>query len=284
MLIRAAYTLEECRRAAELEKTIWHYTDSEVTPAAILFVSLRRGAVLIGAFDSAGEMNGYAYAAAAIKDGRPTLWSHALGVMPEARGSGVGFDLKIAQRQQALRSGLDLIEWTSDPLQAKDAHLNFAKLGGVVEEYLENLYGEHGGVPGDRVTVEWHLSTPHVERRIWAASQAKALGQAGRRSAAPVTVRDSAVTSAVLVNPSRQAADWLEPGEIDLDAEASRILVEIPTEFTRMLVDQADLAHAWRLRTREIFQTYFGRGYRAVDFFLSRENGRGQYLLARAAS
>jgi predicted GNAT superfamily acetyltransferase len=289
MLIRSLSSLEECRRAAHLEKTIWGYTDDDVIPAPIIFVSLKRGAVLLGAFDEGGEMEGYVYAAAAVKEGRPTLWSHALGVTSGFRGTGVGAALKIAQRQQALRMGLDLIEWTFDPLQAFSAHLNFAKLGIVVEEYEENLYGEssstlHRGAPTDRFVAEWHLSTPHVERRIAATIQANALPPGARRVSGPIGVRDSAVTAAVMVNPSTGSGEWLEPGHAELDAEAARVLVEIPANFTRMLSEQPDLACQWRLGTREIFQTYFGRGYRAVDFFLAREHGRGQYLLARAAS
>jgi predicted GNAT superfamily acetyltransferase len=289
MLIRPLSSLEECRAAAELEKTIWSYTDDDVIPGPIIFVSLKRGAVLLGAFDDAGGMQGYAYAAAAIKEGRPTLWSHALGVTSGFRGAGTGAGLKIAQRQQALRMGIDLIEWTFDPLQAASAHLNFARLGIVVEQYEENLYGEssstlHRGAPTDRFVAEWHLSTPHVERRIKATIQANALAPEARRVSAPIGVRDSAVTAAVLVNPSSAAGEWLEPGNTELDAEAARILVEIPVNYTRMLSEQPDLARHWRLGTREIFQTYFGRGYRGVDFFLASEQGRGQYLLARAAS
>jgi predicted GNAT superfamily acetyltransferase len=289
MLIRSLSSLDECRTAAHLEKTIWDYTDDDVIPAPIIFVSLKRGAVLLGAFDDAGEMKGYVYAAAAAKEGRPTLWSHALGVTSDIRRTGVGAALKIAQRQQALRMGLDLIEWTYDPLQAASAHLNFAKLGIVVEEYDENLYGDsssalHRGAPTDRFVAEWHLSTPHVERRVAATSQAHALPPEARRVSGPIGVRDSAVTAAVLVNPSSGDGEWLEPGHAELDAEAARVLVEIPANFTRMLSEKPDLARQWRLGTREIFQTYFGRGYRAVDFFLAREQGRGQYLLARAAS
>jgi predicted GNAT superfamily acetyltransferase len=289
MLIRSLSSLEECRTAAQLEKTIWGYTDDDVIPAPIIFVSLKRGAVLLGAFDDAGKMEGYVYAAAAVKEGRPTLWSHALGVTSGFRRAGVGAALKIAQRLQALRMGSDLIEWTYDPLQASSAHLNFAKLGVVVEEYEENLYGDsssalHRGAPTDRFVVAWHLSTPHVERRIKATIQANALPPEARRVSGPIGVRDSAVTAAVLVNPSTGAGEWLEPGSAELDAEAARVLVEIPANFTRMLGEQPDLARQWRLGTREIFQTYFGRGYRAVDFFLAREHGRGQYLLARAAS
>ena len=290
MDVRALSTLAECRQVADLEQQIWAYADAEdVVPPAVLLISVKRGGVLLGAFDAAGDLNGYVYAAPAVKDGRSTLWSHALGVVPEARGRGAGAALKVAQRQHALRMGVDLIEWTCDPLQASSAHLNFAELGIVVEDYEENLYGDsssalHSGTPTDRFVAEWHLSTPHVERRLAASARARAGGPDAQRPSPPLSVRDGAVVAAVLVNPSRGGADCLEPGDVALDVEAARVLVEIPTRFTGMLRDQPDLAHAWRMSTRKIFQSYLGRGYRVVDFFLAREHGRGQYLLARAAS
>jgi predicted GNAT superfamily acetyltransferase len=273
MDIRPLTTLEECRKVAELEKIVWGYTDAEdVVPPPVLIVSIKRGGILLGGFDEAGVMKGFVYSIPGIKDGRMTQWSHMLGVTPDARDAGLGVRLKLAQRERALEMGLDLIEWTYDPLQALNAHLNFARLGVVVEEYEENIYGEstsplHRGTPTDRFVAEWHVRRPHVERRI------AAIGQ-------PV-VRDSSVASAPLVNPSRKtSARWLEPGDADLTLEMRRLLVEIPVGFGEMQAESPDLALAWRMGTRRIFQTYFARGYRAVDFFLSRDAGRGHYLLA----
>jgi predicted GNAT superfamily acetyltransferase len=94
-------------------------------------------------------------------------------------------------------------------------------------------------------------------------------------------MRDSTVMAAVLVNPSKIAGEWLEPGEPVLDAGPERrLLVEIPTGFSDMQLRRPELALAWRLTTRKIFQTYFARGFRAVDFFLAGDAGRGHYLLA----
>jgi predicted GNAT superfamily acetyltransferase len=274
MQIRRLSTLDECRQVAVLEKTVWGYTDAEdVVPPPVLIVSIKRGGILLGAFDDGGAMRGFVYSMPAMKDGRPTQWSHMLGVMPEMRAAGLGGRLKLAQRQAALEMGIDLIEWTYDPLQAANAHLNFAKLGIVVEEYLENVYGEsssplHSGTPTDRLVAEWRLSEPHVERRIAALS-----GPA---------VRDSAVWGAPVVNPSAPGEPWVRPGPADLLLDERRLLVEIPMGFSEMLDRDSGLANEWRMSTREIFRTYFGRGYRAVDFFLVREDGRGRYLLVRA--
>src|SRR6185295_7122592 len=98
------------------------------------------------------------------------------GVVAEYRSAGLGRTLKLLQRDRTLAMGLDLIEWTYDPLQAMNAHLNFAKLGVIVEEYAENIYGTsssplHQGNPTDRFVAEWWIRTPHVERRLAASGQ-----------------------------------------------------------------------------------------------------------------
>ncbi len=273
MRIRPLQTLAECRLVAELEKTVWGYTDAEdVVPPPILMVSIKRGGILLGAFDGRDEMQGFVYSIPGIKDGRSTQWSHMLGVLPQARGAGLGAQLKVAQRAHTIGMGIDLIEWTYDPLQALNARLNFEKLGVVVEEYAENIYGEsssvlHRGSPTDRFVAEWHLNEPHVERRT---------GDRG----GPL-MRDASVGAAPVVNPSRQTGEWLAPATGQLDLDDRRVLVEIPVGFTEMQARSPEAALEWRMETRRIFQAYFARGYRAVDFFLSRESGRGHYLLAR---
>jgi predicted GNAT superfamily acetyltransferase len=194
-----------------------------------------------------------------------------LGVTGDARNSGLGLQLKLAQREHALAMGVDLIEWTYDPLQALNAHLNFTKLGVVVEEYEENIYGEsssplHYGSPTDRFVAEWRLKEPHVERRI----AARGLG----------LVRDASVGSAPLVNSAVSSGGRLVPGDADLSRTDRRVLVEIPGHYSAMLTSDPQLALQWRLATRRIFQSYFARGYRVVDFFLAADRSRGQYLLA----
>jgi predicted GNAT superfamily acetyltransferase len=271
-MIRPLTTLDECRQVAALEKAVWEFTDGEdVVPPSLLIVSIKRGGLLLGAFDDAGTLLGFVYSMPGVKDGRLMHWSHMLGVVPGARGTGLGLRLKLAQRDHVLRAGADLIEWTFDPLQALNAHLNFARLGVVVEEYEEDVYGcstspLHVGTPTDRFVAEWRLTAPHVERRI----------------SLPVAslIRDSSVMSAVPVNQAHEKGDWLKSSRPLLDASERRLLVEIPTDFIEMQRRAPELAMEWRLAMRSIFETYLPRGYRVVDFFLSREARRGQYLLA----
>ncbi len=241
---------------AALEKEVWGYTDAEdVVPPPVLIVSVKRGGILLGAFDEAGVMKGFVYSIPALKDGRLIHWSHMLGVTRDARNGGLGLRLKLAQRERALQMGIDLIEWTYDPLQALNAHLNFAKLGVVVEDYEENIYGVsssplHSGSPTDRFVAEWRLNAPHVARRI-------------EGNGADV-VRDASVATAPLVNPSRQAGRRLAPGAADLSLDAPRLFVEIPVGVADLQLEDPALALEWRLATRTIFQHYLSRGYRVT--------------------
>jgi predicted GNAT superfamily acetyltransferase len=272
MHIRALTTIEECRRVAALEREIWGYTDSEdVVPPPVLIVSALRGGILLGAFDDGGEMQGFVYSIPAVKNGQLTQWSHMLGVRPAARDAGVGARLKLAQRDAALAAGVTLIEWTFDPLQALNAHFNFTRLGVVVEAYEENIYGEsssplHRGSPTDRFVAEWNLREAHVERRIAAKGM-------------PL-MRDAGIASAPVVNASVARDRWIVPGAAALDLGDRRLLVEIPANYDDIQKSDDALALEWRLASRAIFQSYLRRGYRVVDFFLSKEQRRGQYLLA----
>jgi predicted GNAT superfamily acetyltransferase len=274
-------TLEDYAQVVELERRIWGPGYGDVVPVPILAVSVLRGGILIGAFTreterdkSAERMVGFVYSLPGIKHGKATQWSHMLGVLAEHRNDGTGRRLKLLQRERALAMGLELIEWTYDPMQALNAHLNFAKLGVVVEEYEENVYGTslsplHKGNPTDRFVAEWWIAKPHVERRL--------------QSGVALTMRSDEVADAPTANRATSAGDWHTCENVDLALDARRVRVEIPMHFTEMLSGAPEQALAWRLATREIFRTYFSRGYRAVDFFLDRANSKGAYLLTRPA-
>jgi predicted GNAT superfamily acetyltransferase len=275
---RDLHTADEFRQVMDLEQQVWGFTDlNDMVTVPVFTITTKRGAILIGAFDEAERMVGFVYSIVGRRrDGQILQWSHMLGVLPEYRNSGLGRALKLAQRDKALAQGYELIEWTFDPLQALNAHLNFAKLGVVAEEYHRNVYGEstsvlHKGTPTDRLVAQWWIARPHVARRI-----------ANEPPAIPVATHE--VSSAAPVNTTRQAQTWLANAAIDLERDDRRVVLEIPMGFTEMQRDAPALALEWRTQTREIFEAYFRKGYRAVDFFLDRARGRGRYLLARDES
>ncbi len=134
-----------------------------------MFVVARAvGGQIFGAWDGE-QLAGYALAIPGVRDGRPYLHSHMLAVSPEYRNRGIGMQLKLAQREDALARGIDLMEWTFDPLQMKNAYFNIEKLGAIVRRYTPDFYGPstsplHGSLPTDRLHAEWWLKSKRVNR------------------------------------------------------------------------------------------------------------------------
>jgi predicted GNAT superfamily acetyltransferase len=267
---RELTSLTDFATVVDLEQEIWGPGYTEPVPVPILAVTVKRGGILIGAFD--GErLIGFVYSLPGLKGGRPIQWSHMAGVVDGFRSTGIGYRLKLLQRERALQMGLDLIEWTFDPMQATNAHLNVRKLGVVVEEYEENVYGAsqsplHKGNPTDRLVAEWRIREPHVASRL---------------SASAMTLEMHEIGDVRHANRAIRAGEWHESTAVDLDIESRRVIVEIPMGFTEMLAAAPDLALAWRMDTRRIFTTYVARGFHAVDFFLDRTGRKGSYLLVR---
>ena len=283
MKIRALTTADELRQVFELEQAIWGYESIEDSvPVMMLLVSTRVGGLVVGAYDQ-GRLVGFAYALPGIRDGKPFQWSHMLGVVPEYRASGLGWRLKVEQRRLVMESGVDLIAWTYDPLQAANAHLNFAKLGTVAREYHLDAYpgsssSLHAGTPTDRLIAEWWLRSDRVVERLSAAGR----GGPERQHGAAALASGVVLREAAEVNRVREAGEWLAPDDHDLSLDAPHLAVTIPTGFTETQQRDLPLAQAWRLATREMFTTYLSRGYEVVDFVLDRTRRRGTYVLSRS--
>ncbi len=164
--IRHLITLEQFERCVVLQLEVWGYSDGDLIPRRVFLVAQRIGGQVIGAFD--GEtIIGFAMALPGFRDGRSYLHSHMLAVLPEYRNLGLGRKLKLAQRDDALARGFELMEWTYDPLEIKNAHLNISKLGAISRRYKADFYGPsssplQGGLPTDRLYAEWWLRSPRV--------------------------------------------------------------------------------------------------------------------------
>jgi len=165
--IRQLFHLPEFTEVLRLQQVIWGFADVELLPLRFLVVISKVGGHVFGAYDE-NEMIGFCFAIPGVKPGgRPYLHSHMLGVLPQYHNAGIGRRLKLRQREEALGRGIDLIEWTFDPLELKNAFLNIEKLGAIVRRYSVNQYGVtasplHGGLPTDRCIAEWWLDSPRV--------------------------------------------------------------------------------------------------------------------------
>src|SRR4051794_5835369 len=169
--LRSCHSVGEFRQALQLQKDIWNWSDIELVPVRLFVVAEKIGGHVLGAF-AGNDMVGFAYGLPGVRGKHSYLHSHMLGVDESHRNTGLGRALKLFQREIAMEQGFDLIEWTFDPLEIKNAYLNIEKLGAIARRYTVNQYGIttsplQGGLPTDRLVAEWWLNS----RRVQAAAQ-----------------------------------------------------------------------------------------------------------------
>ena len=165
--LRALHEHDEFAEAVRLQQLIWGFDEVELLPVRLFVTATKIGGQAFGAYDGA-KMVGFCLAIPGMKaGGKSYLHSHMLGVMKEYRDAGVGRLLKLEQRREALSRGIDLMEWTFDPLEIKNAYFNMERLGAIVRRFVLNQYGItasklHGGLPTDRCIAEWWLGSPRT--------------------------------------------------------------------------------------------------------------------------
>jgi predicted GNAT superfamily acetyltransferase len=236
--IRSVSTLEQFERCVVLQSEVWGYNDGDTIPRRVFLVAQRIGGQVLGAFDG-DTMIGFAMSLPGYRDGRSYLHSHMLAVLPEYRNTGIGRRLKLAQRDDAIVRGFDLMEWTFDPLEIKNAHLNIARLGAIVRRYQPDFYGPstsplQGGLPTDRLYAEWWLRSPRVANVL--------------------------------------------RGEVQHPEIVERVTVPQAIYQWKQEIEQRGLAQALQISIREALQSAFYRGLAGVGYERDAE-GNGCYLL-----
>ena len=231
--IRELHTREEFTEAVALQKEIWGFADIELLPVRLFVVAKKVGGQAFGAYDG-DRMIAFLLAIPGLKaGGRFYLHSHMLGVLPEYRDSGIGRRMKLAQRENALPRGIELIEWTFDPLELRNAFFNIERLGAIVQRYLPNQYGTtsshlHGGLPTDRLVAEWYIGTEH----------ARAIIERTERDRGPVVAR-----------------------------------VAVPNNIAELRTAAPDEARDIQTRVREQFQENFAKGLAVIGFEKTSDAG-----------
>jgi len=241
----------------ELQKLTWGRDFSDVVPLSILKITQKAGGIAAGAFAPDGRLLGFVYGLAGVRGGplpnpvRVFHWSHMLAVDPAARDLGLGTRLKRYQRDLLLPQGVVRVEWTYDPLEARNAHLNLNHLGAVPDQYVRDMYeGEMGsdlakGIGTDRFIVAWPIMDARVTRRL--AEGPPDLAKVVRRfGEAPV------------VGP--------HSGQGSL-SEGPLVRVEIPASIQDVKAADPDLARAYRASTRRAFEHYLGQDWKIEDFY-----------------
>ena len=202
--IRKCEALEEMQACFALQKEVWNFSDADLVPVRLFVVANKIGGQVVGAFDGK-ELVGFALAIPGNRNGHSYLHSQMLAVHQKYRNAGLGRQLKLSQREDALARGFDLMEWTFDPLEIKNAYLNIEKLGAIARRYNVNQYGIttsplQGGLPTDRLVAEWWLKSRRVEAVLRGAQRPEIVPQAS--IAVPAEIyewKSSAATRATAV-------------------------------------------------------------------------------------
>ncbi len=263
--IRPLETMTEFHAAEALQLRIWPGSEIEVTPAHVLTTAAHNGGLVLGAFDGE-KLVGFVFGFLGTdqaSSSRPALarlkhCSHMLGVLPEYRDRSVGYQLKLAQRDSVSQQGIRLITWTYDPLEARNARLNIAKLGAVCRMYLRDVYGAmpdalNAGLASDRFQVDWWITSVRAKERL-----------SGRRGA--LNLESFLSAGCDILNPTTPNPAGPRPPERFADFAGIIALVEIPADIQSLKARDLGLALAWRQHTRELFEAAFRAGYLVTDF------------------
>lgn len=223
----------EFQATLEVQRKVWVFSETDCVPPRLSIVAQEIGGLVIGAF-AGDQMIGYSLTFPGVKSGGRPFWhSHMTGVLPEYQGRGIGRRLKLRQREEAVRAGIDLVEWTFDPLEIRNAHFNIERLGVIIRRFLPNQYGItssklHGGLPTDRLVAEWNVVSEHVEQVIEGDPRP------------PVDIQQT---------------------------------IEVPAEIAQLREKDPKAARQIQTRVRQQFQESFGKGLTVVGYTVTDKSG-----------
>ncbi|MBK9749689.1 MAG: GNAT family N-acetyltransferase [Chloroflexi bacterium] len=264
-------SLREYEDVQKLHKTVWGLDDLQVTPLHILMASQKIGGlVLCGYIDD--QPVGFIHALCGVDpDSRQIyMYSHNLGVIPYLQGKGIGFQLKLRQKELALDRGINLIRWTFDPLETRNAHLNLNKLGCIVKEYVVDYWGEmddklNRGLPSDRLIIEWHLqSTPNAQTMTIDTNE-------GTEINPDYNLNQVTFDRSGFLAPKHSA----KPVSYQTDVS---YFVSVPTNFQEIRLQNAGLALEWRMHVRDILRDALSHNVTILRF-IRKEHEHGLYEL-----
>lgn len=280
--IRPLRRLDEMGAAVELQKIYWGEGEESVVPAHMLYSLASHGGHVLAAFDGdymVGVLIGFLGTDSDDPD-RPAmanlqLVSKRMVVHPEYRSAGLGYRLKLAQRDLAIRQGVRLVTWTFDPLLSPNAHLNVHKLGVVCPTYLIDYYGSaEGGLSefgnSDRLLAEWWVTHRRVEERV-------------SRTRGELKLASYLDANTPILNPTNLDNEGLpEPAPRIATPKGSLALLEIPSDYRLLRARDEALARHWRIHIRDAFLQVMGKGFLVTDFLYQEyeDRQRSFYLLS----
>jgi predicted GNAT superfamily acetyltransferase len=276
IIIRDLQSIDDLSQLRTVEKEVWGLADDDTLPLTLAIACKAAGNIFLGAFDQS-KLVGFAFGFLGRERGQIMIHSHMLAVLDAYRHLDLGFRLKQTQRERALAMGIHEITWTFDPLQSRNAHFNFSKLGVLSDIYHVDFYGpetssmlHQNGT--DRLWVRWALNSRRVRDRL-----------AGKS----INTRSEILDTMRLLTPLVRFDPSGKPGRAEL-AESlgrQRVSIEIPGDILAIEREDMGLAREWRDTTRWAFCEALKAGFFVSEFCRSirGQQGPGAYLLQRGA-
>lgn len=260
--IRRLSTFEEYTTAEELQQICWQTDPIDAVPAHLLLTIQNEAGLVLGAFTPPGELIGFVFGFLGREGDTLKHCSHMAAVHPYYRDHNLGYRLKLAQRSFMLEQGLEICTWTYDPLEARNAVLNIAKLGATARIYKRNIYGQRLGglnaaLPTDRFHVRWEVKSDRALHCV----------NTGQRVMAPIAGQSEQMLTRVVMQgdlPLLAATGPLPADDV--------IGVQIPANFQRVKRENVEAASHWRLGARALFENAFRAGYTVVNVTADAEH------------
>lgn len=267
--------LEDYKNCEDLQREAWHCKDIDVVPVPMLLAANSSGGIILGAYNSLGELIGFVFSILGMDGGKPIQHSHMIAVRAAYRNFDVAFKLKMAQRKESLRRKISVIQSCVDPMQPLNAYFTLGKLGAKANVYEENSCGEttsllDRGLPTDRLMAKWNLESSEVLRRLETGPP--------RRDYRKDVKQRTVINQLVEVAPG-----MMHCSAVKLNCTSDQFLFEVPYNLQEIKNRDLGIALEWQGKIRQVFHHYFKKGYAASDFWVIEQDGhlRAFYLLEK---
>jgi predicted GNAT superfamily acetyltransferase len=258
--------LADYKSCEEIQREVWRFQDIDIVPIPLLLAINRTGGIILGAYNTLGEMIGFVLSILGSANDEPLHHSIMLAVRVAYRNFDVGFKLKLAQRKEALKRNISLITSSFDPMQPLNAYFTLGKLGARANAYEENSCGDSAslldrGPITDRIVAHWDLESDLVVHRLEAGPL-------------PRDIRKELKQLPVINHMTEVAPGMVNSSPVKLNCTAGQFLFEVPHNLPEIRNRDLGVALEWQGKMRQVFRHYFKKDYAAADFWVAEQDGR----------
>jgi predicted GNAT superfamily acetyltransferase len=257
------------------QEAIGYSKEMYFVPVSLLIAASRNGGILLGAYSGLGDMIGFTFSILGMRDGKQIQHCCLLATKAAYKNFDIGFKLQSALRKETLKRKITCVTCNFDPMQPLHSYFFLGKLGFHTNVYEENLYGEASnqidrGLPADRMTAVWDLENNEVAKRLETGPSCHDFRKELKRIPAINQLLESAPRLFV-------------SSQINMECSAETLFFEVPYNLPEIKNRDLGAAMEWQRNLRQVFQSYFQKGYTAIDFWAAEQKGhlRTGYLLEK---